>query len=152
MAPAIADAGHNYDWYNPIFANNKFWNRADYKLCAGNARFEPHSYVLMDNYEGCLGIAMTRSIGDVEYHKFGLTCEPEHRTIKIDNKLNYIFLCTDGVWDCWDNATFAKFVTNGDPDINAVVSRIMKESNAFAIKNFGRNYDDSAIIGCLIKF
>ena len=33
---------------------------------AGNARYEPHSYVLMDSREECPGIAMTRSIGDVE--------------------------------------------------------------------------------------
>lgn len=51
-----------------------------------------------------LGLAMSRSLGDVLVHQFGVTHEPELTEHKINKDEDlFIILATDGVWDVIDN-------------------------------------------------
>ena len=50
-----------------------------------------------------MGLAMSRSLGDLIVHNVGVTAEPEVLEHMLDNNDEFVILATDGVWDVIDN-------------------------------------------------
>ena len=76
------------------------------------------------------GLAMSRSIGDLEGKKFGVIAEPGIKEITIDDNTKYIVLCSDGVWEFLSNErvkeTGKLFYLNNNP--NEYVEELIKQS------------------------
>ena len=52
---------------------------------------------------GMIGLAMTRSWGDLSAHKVGVISEPHHRNIHLQDNDEFIVLASDGIWDVIPN-------------------------------------------------
>ena len=63
------------------------------------------------------GLAMSRSIGDVEAKTVGVIPNPQIMEYTLTSKSKYLLVCSDGVWE---------FISNEDA---------MKISNKFYLKN-----------------
>ena len=50
-----------------------------------------------------MGLAMSRSLGDLIVHNVGVIAEPEVLEHMLDNNDEFVILATDGVWDVIDN-------------------------------------------------
>ena len=76
------------------------------------------------------GLAMSRSIGDLEGKNFGVIAEPGIIEYNIDDNTKYIVLCSDGVWEFLSNEhvkeTGKLFYLNNNP--NDYVEEILKQS------------------------
>lgn len=71
--------------------------------------------VWLTNKSG-LGLAMSRSFGDVLGQSIGIISEPtitEHRVRENDK---YLVIASDGVWDCLTNKEVAKIVHDSKGD------------------------------------
>eukprot|EP01035_Chromulina_nebulosa_P019097 gene19097-24925_t len=58
-----------------------------------------------------LGLAMSRSLGDVIVHRSGVTSDPEIIEHVIVDDDEFLIIATDGVWDVIDNQTAVQIVT-----------------------------------------
>ena len=63
------------------------------------------------------GLAMSRSIGDMDAKLVGVIPNPEFIEYKIDSKAKYIIVCSDGIWE---------FLSNEE---------VMKIANSFYLRN-----------------
>ena len=59
-----------------------------------------------------LGLAMSRSLGDLVVHKCGCSAEPEIIEHLIDPSDEFLVIATDGVWDVLDNSQVVQLVHN----------------------------------------
>jgi serine/threonine protein phosphatase PrpC len=57
-----------------------------------------------------LGLAMSRSLGDLVVHKSGCSAEPEIIEHTVDNDDMFLVIATDGVWDVMDNNQVVQLV------------------------------------------
>ena len=56
---------------------------------------------------GCL--CLTRTFGDTDFKECGIDCEPHIQEISInENKINYIVIASDGIWDIVDDKQLFK--------------------------------------------
>ena len=76
------------------------------------------------------GLAMSRSIGDLEGKKFGVTAEPGIIEYNISEKSKYIVMCSDGIWEFLSNEHVKDlgkgFYLNNDP--NGFVEELITQS------------------------
>ena len=76
------------------------------------------------------GLAMSRSIGDLEGKNFGVIAEPGIIEYNIDDNSKYIVLCSDGVWEFLSNErvkeTGKLFYLSNNP--NDFVEELLKQS------------------------
>lgn len=56
------------------------------------------------------GIAMTRTLGDLQAKKIGLISEPEVQRIELTRQDKFIVIGSDGVWDVMQSAEVVGFV------------------------------------------
>lgn len=78
-----------------------------------NVRYDPGVYAVTPKGVGedTTCIAMTRSIGDLYAHQFGMTNLPSITFEELELEEEYtIAVGSDGVWDCWKWADFADFL------------------------------------------
>ena len=65
------------------------------------------------------GLAMSRSIGDMDAKHVGVIPNPEFIEYKIDSKAKYIIVCSDGIWESLSNEELMKiansFYLRNDP-------------------------------------
>lgn len=122
-----------------------------------NVRYEPAVYAVTPQHitKDSTCIAMTRALGDLYAHQFGLTAIPSITTKILPIDGDY-FICagSDGIWDCWKYPDFASKVNTlllkkGRPSTTAEVSEyILGESIHRAVKNFGSKHFDDASFVC----
>jgi len=121
-----------------------------YDIRPTNIRKDPAVYAVTPRgvLKDVTCIAMTRSLGDLYAHPFGLTWEPDVSIQKLEPDIEYLVTVgSDGVWDCWKFNEFS----------NAAVSAVRKYPNSLlkATNNLGKrtlkiakkiygkkNYDD----------
>ena len=76
------------------------------------------------------GLAMSRSIGDLEGKKYGVIAEPGIIEYNVTENTKYIVLCSDGVWEFLSNEQVKEigkgFYLNGN--INGFVEELIKKS------------------------
>lgn len=76
------------------------------------------------------GLAMSRSLGDLEGKKFGIIPEPGIIEYNISGNSKYIVLCSDGVWEFLTNEHVAnigkEFYLNNNP--NGLVQELITQS------------------------
>ncbi|EAS07106.2 protein phosphatase 2C containing protein (macronuclear) [Tetrahymena thermophila SB210] len=61
------------------------------------------------------GIAMTRTLGDLQAKKIGLISEPEIQRIELTRQDKFIVIGSDGVWDVMSSAEVVGFVLQYQP-------------------------------------
>ena len=76
------------------------------------------------------GLAMSRSIGDLEGKKYGIIAEPGIIEFNVNESTKYIVLCSDGVWEFLSNEQVKEigrgFYLNNNP--NGYVEELLKLS------------------------
>lgn len=85
-------------------------------------------------------LMITRSIGDLEYREFGVSCIPDIKKIEITDDLRYLVIASDGVWD---------FVTQ---DMLQTLSILNEKTDEFtnAIVNSAINKKSRDNISCIV--
>jgi serine/threonine protein phosphatase PrpC len=79
-----------------------------------------------------LGLAMSRSLGDLVVHKSGCSAEPEIIEHTIEDNDEFLVMATDGVWDVMDNNQVVQLVhnfvskSNNDWNANDAASAVAK--------------------------
>lgn len=117
------------------YKNNE-WIKNDYdKLYYKNVKNDIATYVKYQNSF----LAMTRSIGDLQLQKVGVTYKPSINKydFPIEDKF-YIIVGSDGFWDCWKNDELYKIIQN-----KMEVEKFFDTHLKKALNTFGHNYDDS---------
>ena len=59
-----------------------------------------------------LGLAMSRSLGDIVVHRCGVSAEPEIIEHIIDEDDDFVIIATDGIWDVIDSNQAVQIVNN----------------------------------------
>eukprot|EP00827_Trimyema_finlayi_P001396 TRINITY_DN1537_c0_g1_i1.p1 TRINITY_DN1537_c0_g1~~TRINITY_DN1537_c0_g1_i1.p1 ORF type:complete len:317 (-),score=109.54 TRINITY_DN1537_c0_g1_i1:10-960(-) len=57
------------------------------------------------------GIAMTRTLGDLQAKKIGIKSDPEIQTLKLEKTDHFIIIGSDGIWDVMSSAEVCGFVS-----------------------------------------
>lgn len=119
------------------YKNNR-WIKNEYdKIYYKNVKNEIATYVKYKN----LFLAMTRSIGDLELQKAGITYQPSINKYNFpDDDKFYIIIGSDGFWDCWKNEEIYKIIQNENEVEKFYNTHLLKE-----LELFGEKYDDSIL-------
>jgi serine/threonine protein phosphatase PrpC len=115
-------------------------------LHPANVRYETGAYLYYDSIGGLdvtTLLAMTRSLGDFYAHVVGAICEPSVSEVEVKDG-DTIIVASDGLWDVWAYADFAKFVSNPVKLVQA--EQIMKETQKRARAAFGSQHDDVTVV------
>jgi len=122
-----------------------------------NVRYDPGVYAVTPRGigEDTTCIAMTRSIGDLYAHQFGMTCEPSVTFQELDLNEEYVIAVgSDGVWDCWKWTDFADFLNGclAKYDLHNGTEAIIQHTIARAKACFGtKSFDDASLAVLQIK-
>jgi integrin-linked kinase-associated serine/threonine phosphatase 2C len=73
------------------------------------------------------GIAMTRTLGDLDSKKIGLISEPEVQSLELDKNDKFIVIGSDGVWDVMNSAQVCGFVNSHLDDPGKVADLLVQE-------------------------
>jgi len=119
-----------------------------------NVRYEPAVYAVTPREitKDSTCIAMTRALGDLYAHQFGLTPIPSITTKELDLSGDYCLVVgSDGIWDCWKYGDFSNFVKlkiqQSKLKMIEVAEEVLDESIRRAVTNFGaRHYDDASFV------
>ena len=120
-----------------------------------NVRYEPAMYAVTPKevLRDSTCIAMTRALGDLYAHQFGLTHVPSITTYELPaNRTCVVAVASDGIWDCWAYNDFADFFRGAlKGDAIAGMRKVLDEIVTRAIANFGaKHYDDAALVAWVI--
>ena len=119
------------------YKDNRWIKNENSKLYYKNVKDDVATYVKYKN----LFLAMTRSIGDLELQKAGITYIPSINKYEFpDDDEFYIIIGSDGFWDCWKNEEIYKIIKN-DKEVENLHDTHLKK----ALEIFGNNYDDSIL-------
>jgi len=122
-----------------------------------NVRYDPGVYAVTPKGVGedTTCIAMTRSIGDLYAHQFGMTQLPSLTFQDLDLEEEYVIAVgSDGVWDCWKWADFADFLNGclAKYDLLNGTEAIIQHTIARAKACFGtKSFDDASLAVLQIK-
>lgn len=139
---------------DPVYVKNPWGNN----LRPTNVRYEPGVYAVTPEgvHQDITCIAMTRSLGDLYAHQFGLTWRPDIQIDKLDKggKDYIIAPGSDGIWDCWKYAEFSDYVNQqhaqASKDLDACTKNVLDFTVKRAKQSFGvRAYDDASL--CLLR-
>lgn len=144
---------------DPKFVKNPWGNG----LKPTNVRYEPGVYAVtprLDKYTSnkrndVTCIAMTRSLGDLYAHQFGLTWRPDVDITSLKKDKAYMIAPgSDGIWDCWKYEDFSDHLNQSFKRNGNEVSKACEDVLQFTVKkakqSFGvRAYDDASL--CLIR-
>jgi serine/threonine protein phosphatase PrpC len=119
-----------------------------------NVRYEPAIYAVTPReiLRDSTCIAMSRALGDLYAHPFGLTHVPSITTYELPaNRKCVVAVASDGVWDCWTfndfNDYFREIITK-----KLEMKKVLDESVSRAITNFGtKHYDDASLVSWVIE-
>lgn len=99
-------------------------NGGDVKLLPGDV---PHRVFVKNR--PFPGLAMSRSIGDLIANSVGVTCEPTITCHKIDEKDDFVLVCSDGVWEFYESKQVAKMIyDHGKDKIKKACEFVAKKS------------------------
>lgn len=122
-----------------------------------NVRYDPGVYAVTPKGVGedTTCIAMTRSIGDLYAHQFGMTNLPSITFEELELEEEYtIAVGSDGVWDCWKWADFADFLNGclAKYDLHNGTEAIIQHTIARAKACFGtKSFDDASLAVIQLK-
>jgi len=122
-----------------------------------NVRYDPGVYAVTPKGigEDTTCIAMTRSIGDLYAHQFGMTNLPSITFEELDLEEEYVIAVgSDGVWDCWKWADFADFLNGclAKYDLHNGTEAIIQHTIARAKACFGtKSFDDASLAVLQLK-
>jgi len=122
-----------------------------------NVRYDPGVYAVTPKGigEDTTCIAMTRSIGDLYAHQFGMTNLPSITFEELDLEEEYVIAVgSDGVWDCWKWADFADFLNGclAKYDLHNGTEAIIQHTIARAKACFGtKSFDDASLAVIQLK-
>lgn len=116
-----------------------------------NVRYDPGVYAVTPQGVGSdtTCIAMTRSLGDLYAHQFGMTHLPSLTFQDLDQNEEYLVsVGSDGVWDCWKFQDFADFLHGclAKYDLENGTQAIIQHTMARAKACFGsKSFDDASL-------
>ena len=142
---------------DPQYEKNP-WNNGLHPI---NVRYEPAMYMVTPRevLRDSTCIAMTRALGDLYAHQFGLTHVPSITTYELPaNRTCVVAVASDGIWDCWTYNDFSDFFRGALLDAHTAsvepvvgMRKVLDESITRAIANFGaKHYDDVALVSWVI--
>lgn len=138
---------------DPEYVKNPWGNN----LRPTNVRYEPGVYAVTPEgvHQDITCIAMTRSLGDLYAHQFGLTWRPDVSINELRKDKGYLIAAaSDGIWDCWKFEEFSDYAnsTHGQckNDLEQTTKTVLDFTVKRAKQSFGvRAYDDASL--CLLR-
>ena len=103
----------------------------------------------------CLGIEVSRSLGDILGHEIGISCEPDVFEKELNNEDYFIVIGTNEIWNVKKNSEIMEFIfnkiENNDKD---KCSRLLVEEcwQKKEEKNLIENKYDIEDMVCIIDF
>jgi serine/threonine protein phosphatase PrpC len=98
------------------------------------------------------GLAVSRTIGDLNASCLGVIPEPEVKEYIIDDNCKYIIIASDGLWDVIDNKTVVEitkeYYEEGDPD--KLCEELVNEATIIWEQQEG-NIDDISVIAAFFE-
>lgn len=92
------------------------------------------------------GIAMTRTLGDLQAKRIGLISEPEIQHIELNPKQDkFIVIGSDGIWDVMTSGEVCGFVDAYEPKDQAAVALVLEARSRWDEQN--KNKKNSSKIG-----
>jgi len=122
-----------------------------------NVRYDPGVYAVTPAGVGedTTCIAMTRSLGDLYAHQFGMTHLPSVTFEELDINEEYVITVgSDGVWDCWKWTDFADFLNGclAKYELQNGTEAVIQHTVARAKACFGaKSFDDASLAVLQIK-
>lgn len=138
---------------DPVYVKNPWGNN----LRPTNVRYEPGVYAVTPEgvHQDITCIAMTRSLGDLYAHQFGLTWRPAVSIEELPKDKTFIIAAgSDGIWDCWKFEEFSDYCnqthTRMNRDLKGANESVLDFTVKRAKQSFGvRAYDDASL--CLLR-
>jgi serine/threonine protein phosphatase PrpC len=119
-----------------------------------NVRYDPAIYAVTPRevLRDSTCIAMSRALGDLYAHPFGLTHVPSITTYELSaNRKCVVAVASDGVWDCWSFNDFSDYIRETIIK-GREMKQVLNESITRAIANFGvKHYDDASLVSWVIE-
>lgn len=75
------------------------------------------------------GIAMTRTLGDLQAKKIGLISEPEIEGLELNHHDNFIVIGSDGLWDVMSSAEVVGFIAQHEPRATVAEALVQEARN-----------------------
>ncbi len=105
-----------------------------------------------------MGLAMTRSLGDTEAHKVGVSHKPYQRRISIKKDDEFIIVASDGLWDVISTEEAARVLNEyiaSLPPVQTKVSWEPKEATKLLVARARKKWSGASNIDditcCIIK-
>eukprot|EP00190_Bangiopsis_sp_CCMP1999_P005965 CAMPEP_0198726578 /NCGR_PEP_ID=MMETSP1475-20131203/3590_1 /TAXON_ID= ORGANISM="Unidentified sp., Strain CCMP1999" /NCGR_SAMPLE_ID=MMETSP1475 /ASSEMBLY_ACC=CAM_ASM_001111 /LENGTH=518 /DNA_ID=CAMNT_0044488515 /DNA_START=153 /DNA_END=1706 /DNA_ORIENTATION=- len=103
--------------------------------------------VQIPNNKRRLGLAMTRSFGDIKFKKFGVSSTAEIRTISLEKRFEYLLLASDGLWGVLSKERVSKIINENCMESAQRVAELLTEEavSEHGTQNFSE-IDDITVI------
>lgn len=93
------------------------------------------------------GLAMSRSIGDLNAASVGVICDPEVSLQTVDANWLFVLLCTDGIWEFLTSQEAVELVGQRPPDeAGNAAQELATEAQHRWMKNESNTVDDITVI------
>ncbi|XP_052760071.1 integrin-linked kinase-associated serine/threonine phosphatase 2C-like [Mya arenaria] len=76
-------------------------------------------------------LEVSRSIGDGQYKKLGVTCTPDVKKCQLTDNDRYVILACDGLWKCFEPKDSIEYVNKILGDTKDIVNKSSKRSEKF---------------------
>ena len=103
----------------------------------------------------CLGIDISRSLGDIFGHEIGVSCEPDVFEKELNNEDCFIVIGNNGIWNIMKNNEIMEFIFNKmENHDKSECSRLLIEEcrKKWEEKNLIENKFDIEDLACIIDF
>ena len=101
-----------------------------------------HYRVYPSAEEGQPGINLSRTLGDLIFHKAGLTCNPDVSIRRITSADKFIIIASDGVWDVFDVDKAIQIVQKFKNDPEKASRNLVQKALEAWTKKYGQKGDN----------
>ena len=127
------------------------------RICENGGKIKENNGILMIHTKNdkCLGIEISRSLGDIFGHEIGISCEPDVFEKELNNEDCFIVIGNNGIFNIMKNNEIMEFIFN-KIEINEKnnCSRLLVEKcrKKWEEKNLIENKYDIEDLACIIDF
>ncbi|CAM8949568.1 unnamed protein product [Rhodiola kirilowii] len=112
---------------------------------------EPHIQRVWLPEEDAPGLAMSRSLGDLQLKSHGVTALPEMSSHRITPDDQFVILATDGVWDVLSNEQVVSVIASMENKEDAAEALVHAATTEWKIKYPNSPIDDCSVVYLSLK-
>ena len=127
------------------------------RICENGGEMKENNGMIMiyTKNDKCLGINISRSLGDICGHEIGVSCEPDVFEKELNNEDCFIVIGNNGIWNIMKNNEIIEFIFNKmeNNDKNECSRLLVEECRKkWEEKNLIENKFDIEDLACIIDF